>query len=220
MIFPMKSTTEFNNTIDAIQYHYNYDAGVKKAVKQGTRQGNSLCEDILTGKLLSNSKILLNFDSFTTINNRDIDELHLESQSMVSFTLDDYDVGSMFYYKPLLWTRRRNMETNSCIIYFAHSVWQVRGDLKDIFVDLKPEQTAIIAIVKDSKRQSVGYQDAMDFLTGFLENDLGGIENSPLARTPANWCLWLVETVDFKYLNVMDVYKWASYHILKQKKCI
>ncbi|KAM7533821.1 hypothetical protein Aperf_G00000117987 [Anoplocephala perfoliata] len=188
----MKSTTEFNNTIDAIQYHYNYDAGVKKAVKQGTRQGNSLCEDILTGKLLSNSKILLNFDSFTTINNRDIDELHLESQSMVSFTLDDYDVG----------------------------IWQVRGDLKDIFVDLKPEQTAIIAIVKDSKRQSVGYQDAMDFLTGFLENDLGGIENSPLARTPANWCLWLVETVDFKYLNVMDVYKWASYHILKQKKCI
>lgn len=217
IIFPMKSPTEFSNTIDATQYYYNYNTGIKKFAKRKTKHENSLCENILAGELQSESKILLNFDSSTAINNRDIDELHLESQSMVSFTLDDYDAKSMFCCKPLLWMRRRKMESNSCIIYFAHSVWQVQGDLKDIFIDLKPEQTVIIVIVKDSRRRSRGYQNEIDFLTGFLENDLGGIENSPLANTSANWCLWLVETADFKYLNAMDVYKWASYHILKQK---
>ncbi|VDL60055.1 unnamed protein product [Hymenolepis diminuta] len=136
---------------------------------------------------------------------------------MAAFTLGGYNYDSIFYYKPLLWKRRRNIEVDSCVIYFAHSLWQDHGDLKDIFVDLRPDQTAVIVVVKDSRRQSRGYKNNIDFLIGFIEDEMGGFEDSLLAKTLSNWCLWLLESDETKFLNVMDVYKWTSFHILKRK---
>ncbi|VDN99097.1 unnamed protein product [Rodentolepis nana] len=217
LLLPKKSSNEFNNTVEAIRYYYNYNVCIKGFEYEKARIGSSLCECILTGNLPLNSKVPLNFDSTVAIDDRDINELHLEYGKMAAFTLDGYNYDTMFYYKPLLWKRRRNIEVDSCVIHFAHSFKQDCSDLKDIFVDLRPDQTAIIAIVKDSKRQLRGYKSNIDFLTGFLENEMGGFEDSPLAKTKSNWCLWLLESDETKFLNIMDVYKWSSFHILKRR---
>nr|CDS25845.1 hypothetical protein HmN_000127700 [Hymenolepis microstoma] len=217
LLLPKKSSSEFSNTAEAIQYYYKCNACIKGFENETTRTGCSICECILTGNLPVDSKVPLNFDSTVAINNRDINELHLEYRKMAAFTLDGYNYDTMFYYKPLLWKRRRNIEVDSCIIHFAHLFKQDRSDLKDIFVDLRPDQTAIIAVVKDSERQLRGYKNNISYLTGFLEDEMGGFVDSPLAKTQSNWCLWLLESDETKFLNVMDVYKWSSFNILKRR---
>lgn len=215
----MKSPFLFQNPLKALLHRCRYQIQIDKFIAEAKANSLpnecSICEKILTGSVPPNFKLPLNFGSITEFNDSVIEELHFTPNSVSAFSTQGLDYLNYHYYKSQFSTKRTKLGENSCIIYFARSNWRLRNDLSELFAETRSCKKVIVAVVKDEKRQSREYRTDLDFLTGFINKELGGFENSPLLNFTANWCLWLVEDAGSKYLNAMDLFKRASYEVLK-----
>ncbi|VDL60054.1 unnamed protein product [Hymenolepis diminuta] len=215
LIFPMKSSNVYNNPIKALLYRQNYQLTIEKFKTEEKSNDCSICEKILGEKYPQEFRVTLNFNSSTDFDDNMIEKLHFEADSVAAFTMRGYDYQNFHYYKSIFSARRRELKDNACIVYFARSSWRLKSDIAEIFADAKPNQTVLIGIVKDEVRRLKGHKTNFEFLTGFINDELGGIEQYPLNDSIINWCLWLVEEAESKYLNAKEIYKRASYEIVK-----
>ncbi|VDO11369.1 unnamed protein product [Rodentolepis nana] len=215
LVFPKKSTDLDKNLIEALLYYQGYHLNIEKFKTKKQRSDYSICEKLLGEKYPPEFRVTLNFNSSTDFDDSIIERLHFEADTVAAFTMEGYDFQNFHYYRSVFSARRRELENNACIVYFARSNWRQKSDIEAIFADAKTNQTVLIAIVKDEARRLKGYKTNLDFLNGFINEVLGGMEQSPLKNSTTNWCLWLVEERESKYVDAMQIYKRACYEIVK-----
>lgn len=215
LVFPIKSVDGDRNLMEALLYYQGYYLAIEKFKTEEQPSGCSICKKILGEKYPQEFRVTLNFNSSTDFDDSIIERLHFEADTIAAFTMKGYDYQNFHYYRSVFSARRRELKDNACIVYFARSSWRLKSDIEGIFADAKPSQTVLIAIVKDEERLSRGYKTNLEFLIGFISVELGGIEQSPLNNSSINWCLWLVEERELKYVNAMQIFKKASYEIVK-----
>lgn len=170
----------------------------------------SIFRQILEGTIEPEFTILLDGRRAHPFNSKLIREHHIDFNTFNGFGYPLGDATNLLQYGVNVRDKRRELSSLAFVIFFAHSHFLLEYELEHIVEDMHPGQTIVIAISKSDCDDSRTPLSNLDYLTHFMRNRLGNLENLGLDKRGIKWCLWLIESNDEKHLTLMDVYKWIS----------